>query len=209
MDCPSKALVVLSVVGGLACAPRVRPLGGLPHAGSIPVTALEPGHARLIFRWEYDDPIFGARGEGVARIAPPDSVRLDFFLDGGAGGGAAVLIGDSISTPPEGDGRRYLPPVPMLWAALGVLRVSGTDTVARVVTDTLWLELQSSSVWRAALSGPGLASLERIDGGRRREMVRRDSLHVTYRSYSARRRLTLSALRRVPERPFDQAIWRF
>ena len=31
------------------------------------------------------------RGDGAARIAAPDSARLDFFLAGGFGGGAAVL----------------------------------------------------------------------------------------------------------------------
>lgn len=145
----------------------------------------------------------------MARIAPPDSVRLDFFADGGVGGGAAVLVADLLTTPPDADGRRYLPPVPLLWSALGVLRVTGSDTVVRVVSDTLWVEIQEKSTWRAALSGPGLVSVERIEGGRMREAVRRDSLSVTYRSYSSRRRLTLSSLRRVPERPFDPAIWRF
>ena len=45
-----------------------------------------------------------ARGEGVARIASPDSVRMDFFLGGGLGSGAAVLIGDSLSGPGAGHG---------------------------------------------------------------------------------------------------------
>ena len=31
----------------------------------------------------------------MARIAPPDSVRLDFFLDGGLGGGYAIVVGRS------------------------------------------------------------------------------------------------------------------
>jgi hypothetical protein len=136
-------------------------------------------------------------------------VRLDFFVDGGVGGGAAVLIGDSLRTPPEADGGRYLPPVPLLWAALGVVRISGADTVARILTDTLWIELRDVSVWRAAWAGRGLAVVERIDGGRKREAVRRDSLTVTYRSFASRRRLTLTALRRIPERPFDSNIWRF
>jgi hypothetical protein len=193
-----------------ACiAPRAPVLTGLPHSGPIPATRLDPGHSRLIFRWTYDDPLFAARGEGVARIASPDSVRLDFFVDGGVVGGSAILFGDSIITPPEADGRRYLPPVPLLWAALGVFRITSPDTLARIQGDTLWVDLGTVQTWRAAFAGAGLASVERIDGGRRREMVRRDSTLVTYRSYSSRRRLTLSGLRRVPEKPFDPSIWRF
>ncbi|MGQ0767476.1 MAG: hypothetical protein ACT4OZ_17655 [Gemmatimonadota bacterium] len=193
-----------------ACvSPRAPVITGIPHTGPIPATSLAPGHARLIFRWDYDDPFFSARGEGVARIAPPDSVRIDYFLDGGAGGGgAAVMIGDSVATPPEADGRRYLPPGPLLWAALGVLRITETDTVARLRSDTLWVDLGTGPAWRAAFAGDGLVLVERIEGGRRREMVRRDSLTILYQQFSSRRRLTLTALRRVPEGPFDPSIWK-
>ena len=192
----------------VACvAPRIRPLTGIPYEGRVPVTRLTPGHARLLFRWEYNDAFFSARGEGAARIAPPDSVRLDFFVDGGLGSGGAILIGDSLRTAGE-DGRRYLPPVPLLWAALGVLRVSGSDTTARLDGDTIRVEIGRDPSFRAALGDSALVSLERIDGGRLREQVRRDSLRIEYRNFSSRRRLTLSSLRRVPDAPYDPAIWR-
>lgn len=198
----------LALVVALACAaPRITPLTGIPYEGRVPVTRLTPGHARLLFRWEYDDAFFSARGEGAARIAPPDSVRLDFFVDGGLGSGGAILIGDTLRTAGE-DGRRYLPPVPLLWAALGVLRVSGVDTVARLDGDTIRVEIGRDPSFRAALSGSTLAGLERIDGGRIREQVRRDSVRIEYRNFSSRRRLTLSSLRRVPDAPYDSAIWR-
>jgi hypothetical protein len=185
----------------------VKPLTGLPFTGAFPVSALPPGHARLVFRWVYDDPLFGARGDGVARIAPPDSVRLDFFVDGGVGSGGAILIGDSLRTAAE-DGRRYLPPVPLLWAALGVLRVTGTDTVARVEGDTLRVEIGRDPSYRAAFAGAGLAALGRISDGRLREEIRRDSTRVAYRQFSGRRSLTLSSLRRIPDSAYDPAIWR-
>lgn len=202
---PAAAAFLLG--GLLACAPRVRPLTGLPFAGTLPRPVLPPGHARLVFRWIYDDPLFGARGEGVARIAPPDSVRLDFFVDGGVGSGGAILIGDTLRTAGE-DGRRYLPPVPLLWAALGVLRVPGGDTTVRVDGDTLRLEIGRGPSYRAVMAGGDLASLSRIDGGRVREIIRRDTARVAYRHYGGRRSLTLSSLRRVPDAPYDPAIWR-
>lgn len=202
-------LVSLAVlVGTLGCvAPRVRPLTGIPFDGRIPVTRLTPGHARLLFRWEYDDPFYTARGEGAARLAPPDSARLDFFVDGGLGSGGAILIGDTIRTASE-DGRRYLPPVPLLWAALGVLRVSGRDTVARLDGDTLRVEIGDGQIFRAVFKDESLVALERIDGGRLREDVYRDSVRIEYRNRASRRRLTLSSLRRVSDAPYDPAIWR-
>lgn len=211
------ALIVKHVVGGLAltsvlslasaCAPKVRPLVGVPFPQRLPDTSLPAGHTRMVFRWEYGDPIFSARGEGVARIAPPDSVRLDFFADGNLGGGYAILIGDRLSTPANDDAVRYLPPVPLLWAALGRLQVVGADTVALVAADTLRADIGRSPVWRVAFSGASLVSLQRVDGNRLREAVRRDSAVITYRNYSSRRRLTLTLLRRLADPPFDEAIW--
>ena len=190
-----------------ACAPKVRPLTGVPYPDRVPETRLPEGHARLVFRWEYGDPIFSARGEGVARIAPPDSVRLDFFADGNLGGGFAILIGDRLATPANDDAIRYLPPVPLLWAALGRLQVSGQDTVAFIASDTLRADIGRSPVWRAAFSGSSLISLQRVDDHRLREAVRRDSSVISYRNYGSRRRLTLTLLRRIADPPYDEAIW--
>lgn len=190
-----------------ACAPRVRPLVGLPSPARLPETALPPGHARIVFRWEYGDPIFSARGEGVARIAPPDSVRLDFFADGGMGGGFAIMIGDRLTTPANDDARKYLPPVPLLWAALGRLQVSGPDTVAVMRGDSVQADIGRSPVWRAAFHGDTLVELQRIEGQRLRERVQRGASVVTYRNFGSRRRLTLTLTRRIADPPFDEAIW--
>ncbi len=200
-------LALLMLVGGGACAPRVKPLVGEPVVRRLPATAVPPGHTRLVFRWDYGDPLFSAKGEGVARIAAPDSVRLDFFADGGVGGGFALLIGDRLSTPANEDAMRYLPPVPLLWAALGRLDVAGQDTTARLQGDTLRADIGASPVWRVAFSGEGLASLQRIDGGRLRESVVRDSSRISYRNFGSRRRLTLTLTRRLTDAPYDEAIW--
>lgn len=202
------ALLALSAAVAAGCAPRVRPLVGLPYVDRLPPTPLPPGHSRLVFAWEYEDPFFGGRGEGVARIAPPDSVRLDFFVDAGVGGGYAVLIGDSLWTPANDETRRYLPPVQLLWGALGALRVNATDTIARIVGDTLFADIGSDPTWRAAFVGMLLRQVDRIQGNRLRERVQRDSITTVYRNFGARRRLTLTVVRRFQDPPFDEAIWR-
>ena len=201
-----RSWVAWIALAGAACAPRVAPVTAPRVAEGVPVTLLAPGHHRVVFRWHYDDPLFEARGEGVARVAAPDSVRLDFFADGGLGSGGAILIGDSLRTAAE-DGRRYLPPVPLLWAALGVLRVSVRDTVVHRSGDTVWVEFDRE--YRAVVVGRQVVELGRMDGGRWRDRVSIDSLQVAYRQFrtSVRRRLTLTSLRRIPEGPFDASIW--
>ncbi len=199
------ALVAYMVLAIWGCAPRVAPITAPRVAAGVPDTRLAAGHQRVIFRWSYDDPLFAANGEGVARVAAPDSIRLDFFADGGLGSGGAILIGDSLRTAAE-DGRRYLPPVPLLWAALGVLRVGAPDTAVFGGGDTLWVVLGKE--YRAAIVGRQLVELGRMEGGRWRDRVNLDSAQVTYRQFrTVRRRLTLSAMRRIPEGPFDAAIW--
>jgi hypothetical protein len=119
-----------------------------------------------------------------------------------------VLIGDSLWTPANDDTRRYLPPVPLLWSALGALRVTATDTIARVVGDTLFTDIGRDPTWRAAFVATALRQLDRVQGNRLRERVQRDSTTTVYRNFGARRRLTLTVVRRFEDPPFDEAIWR-
>ena len=199
------SLLVLLVAG---CAPRARPLVGVPAPAVLPRTELPPGRQRYDFRWEYEDGDLVARGEGVARVAAPDSVRLDFFLDGGMGGGYAILLGGDLFAPGGDQVRRYLPPAPLLWASLGRLAVpSARDTVARVDAGVLRADIGRAPTWRASFEGPRLTRLERIDDGRIAEWVARDSDRVRYLNAASRRTLTLTKLRAQPAAEFDATIW--
>ena len=201
---------VLALVS--ACAPRARPLGGAPAPVTVrvPIAALPAGHEKVVFRWRYAEGETGARGEGVARIAPPDSARLDLFLDGGLGGTHAQIIGDEIRAPGGALGRRYLPPPPLLWAALGRLAVPpAPDTIVRVDGDTLRADIGVGTVWRVAFVAGRLTRLERIDGGRIVEWVSRGAGdEVRYEHESARRSLALTIVRREGATAFDPSIWR-
>jgi hypothetical protein len=171
-----------------------------------------------VFRWAYSERIFSTKGDGAARVAPPDSVRLDFFSDRGEAIGYAIVIADTIHTPGGDEARRYLPPVPLLWAAFGTLRLSGVDTTLRVDGDTLRADIVSDTLatptspattfWRVAFAGRELVRLERIARRRLEEFVeRRDSTSVRYRQNAARRSLGLTIERRTQGAPFDPAIW--
>jgi hypothetical protein len=201
------ALVVL--VAGCARAPRAGPLTGVPVAASIPDTRLRHGHRRIIFDWEYKERVFSAKGQGVARIAPPDSVRIDLFLANQASAGFVIMIGDSLTAVAQDEARRSLPPVPLLWASLGVVRVVATDTVARQDGDTLRVEIGRDPTWRLAFASRLLHRMERISAGRIEQTVeRRDSTYVVYRQPAAGRSLVLTIRRFIADAPYDATIWR-
>lgn len=169
------------------------------------------GHEKLGFTWELRDGDLVARGEGVARIAAPDSVRLDFFLGGGMGSGAAVLIGDSLRTPGPEAARDLVPPPPLLWATLGRLRIPpAADTLVRVDGALLRADIGAPVRWRVAFRGDTLDRLERIDDGRIQEWVQHQSpTSVQYRNERARRTLSLVIQRTDAAPAFDPSIWSF
>jgi hypothetical protein len=202
-------LASVAAIPSLGCAPRAGKLAGTPTPARFPSTDLAKGHQRVVFRWEYVDLALAAKGEGVARIASPDSVRLDFFLDGGLGGGFAILIGDSLTTPGGDDVRRYLPPVPLLWATLGRLHVpSVADTSATVDGDAVRADIGRNPTWRVTFISERLTRLERIVDGRRLEWVSRTGTDVRYQNERSSRSLTLKVSSTNEVAPFDPEIWR-
>ena len=203
-------LLALAVfIAGCAPAPRAGPLTGVPVATGIPDTRLRHGYRRLIFDWQYKERVFSAKGQGVARIAPPDSVRIDLFLENGANAGYVILVADSLVAVAQDEARRSLPPEPLLWATLGVVRVTAPDTIARQDGDTLRVEIGRDPAWRMAFLSRALGRMERIAGGRIEQTVERtDSTRVVYRQPAAGRTLTLTIRRFIAETAFDAAIWR-
>lgn len=201
--------LALGVGSAASCAPRARALAGAPApARVVPRAELPAGLRRVVFRWRYEEAEgFSARGEGVARIAPPDSGRLDFFLEGGLAGGFAVLVGDRLTTPSD-LGRRLIPPAPLMWAALGRLALPpARDTTVTVAGDTLRADLHGNPTWRVTVVGDRLVRLDRIVSGRIVEWVTRDSATLRYRHESERRSLALDVVRQESADAFPASIW--
>ena len=202
-------ILLLCVVS--ACAPRLTPLTGAPvPSEKLPRTTLAAGHRTLVFDWELEDRDMSGRGDGAARIAAPDSARLDFFLAGGFGG-AAILIQDSLETPGGDFVRRFIPPPTLMWAALGRVALPNLpDTAIRVEAGILRADIGRPVAWRLSFRGDTLIRAERVDGGRVVEWVERtDASHVRYRNEGSRRSLKLSITRRDEVPAFDASIWRF
>ena len=199
-------LAALLVVG---CLPSAAPLPGVPAPNrSLPDLEIPSGHRQITFRWEYQEGDLAARGDGAVRTAAPDSARLDFFLGGGLGAGAAVLIGDSLRTPRADLVRRYIPPTPMMWAALGRLAIPALpDTVVKLDGDVLRADVGRPVQWRVAIRGDTLVALERINDGKIVDRLTRNANGaVVYESPGARRKLELTILREQTG-SFDASIW--
>lgn len=205
------ALAAGSVAWG--CAPRVHPMPGVaPATVALPALGLAPAPQRVTFTWELNDQTIVARGDGVARMQPPDTARVDLFLGGGFGrAAAAILVGDTLRVPPgAGDEAHLIPPPPLMWAALGRLAVPALpDTVVRVSGDTLRAQIGRPAAWRLTAVGNQLVRLERISGDRIVEWVSRNPGHDVRYELSGRRSLVLHVDTQQPSPPFDASVWTF
>lgn len=128
-----------------ACAPGTpgvvvpadAPLASASAVQGWVAPTMPSGHQVLRFRWQIQDDRGAAGGRGSARIAGPDSVRLDVVGPLGAGRGAAVVVGDSAEwTDPPDVIRRLVPSYPLMWAMFGVMRLPPGGAVARGVADS-------------------------------------------------------------------------
>lgn len=147
----------------LACAPR-RPAALVPEAAVVVeraqvqrwIEASQPaGYRTFRFRWQLQDDRGAAGGRGTARVAAPDSVRLDVVGPLGAGRGAAVVVGDSARwTDPPDIIERLVPSYPLMWAMFGVERMPPAGAVLRGTSDS------GGTVWEWA-AGPDTVSYDR------------------------------------------------
>lgn len=205
------ALTAAAGILGCAQSRAVTPLPGeIAPVASLPHIGLPAGYRHLVFNWDYEDTDLTGRGEGSARIAPPDSARVDLFLGGGMGG-AAALVGDTLRTPGIDIIKRYLPPPAMLWAGLGRLTVPALpDTVVRSEGDVVRADIGRPVAWRVTVRNGQLIRLDRINDGRITEWVTRDSTgSLEYQVPSARRRLTIKVTQTRKVGGFASSIFSF
>jgi hypothetical protein len=192
-----------------ACTPRAAPLKGvLAPDRALPSIAMASGHRHFVFKWDYQEGDIAARGDGSIRTAAPDSARLDFFLGGGLGAGGAILIGDSLRTPHADLARRYIPPAPLMWAALGRLAIPPlADTVVRVDGELTRADIGRPLQWRVALKGDTVVELYHVSDGKITESLTRGANGtLTFHVPGARRTLQLTIIREEPG-SFDASIW--
>jgi hypothetical protein len=209
------------------CPPHIAPLVPVPLAPAERSQALAwtdgtvPGRRTAIrFRFQFQDDRRHWNGRGTARIAPPDSLRFDYVGPLGLGAGAAVVVGDStIWADPEANFRSLVPGIPMLWAALGIIRPPAPD--ARVENGGAAPRI----IWRFARAGDtldyvatdGAPRLLEAEWRREGKVQARSRTELDGRAFAATARvdfpeaparfeLTVVAVDTMPV--FDPALWR-
>lgn len=203
-------LVASFTFAAIACAPRARPLTGtLAPERRLPAIEIAAGHRRVVFRWDYEENALLAHGEGAARIASPDSARVDLYLNGGIQVGRAILIGNSISATNQQQIEKFLPPPPMMWAAFGRLAIPPLpDTVVTMEGDVLHADIGRPATWRVTITNNRVMQLARISSGRIVEMVTRDTGGRLLYEVPGRRKLWLGITRDEEVPAFDASIWK-
>ena len=211
----------------LACAPR-RPAVLVPEAATTVerdqvarwIAASRPvGHQTIRFRWQLQDDRGAAGGRGTARLAAPDSVRLDVVGPLGAGRGAAVVVGDSARwTDPPDIIERLIPSYPLMWAMFGVERMPPADAALRGAADsssTMWEWASGADTVRYVRRGsPARLLAESRHAGRVIGRVETEfgpdgrpaSSRLTVPSVPARLTLTFTAS--APSDSFPADLWR-
>ena len=85
---------------------------------------LPAAHRLYRYRWLYRDDRSSVGGRGSARVAPPDSARLDVNAALGIASGAGVVINDTmVWGQPEDLLARFVPNYDLMWAMFGVARI--------------------------------------------------------------------------------------
>jgi len=205
-------VVAGAVLAGCA-APRLAPLQNatpVPSREPLPVIELARHSQRIVFSWRLQEAELEVRGEGAARISAPDSARVDLFVAGGLGSGAAWVIGDRMVLDAPDALRKVLPPPAFLWAALGRFTIpAGADTVVARTDSSLVAEIGPDPRWRLSLQGRRIIRLERAEGDRVVDRLeRKPDGALVYFHAPTRRQLTLTITRMDSVAAFDASIWR-
>lgn len=221
-----RALVpyLAAVVAG--CAPRMEPL--------VPVDAAPVERAAVLawsaatapagmrvhrFKWLYRDGRQSAGGRGSARVAAPDSVRVDARGPLGQGRSSGVVVGDSILwAEPEDNLIEAAPNVALMWALFGVAREPAPGATL------LGLERAHVTAWRIVEGPDTLEYVREPARGRLRAELRRGgqvvgrteatrdeagrlrAARLTVPSVPARLDLTFLSSE-TPSEPFAPDVW--
>ncbi len=144
---------IAACVALTACHGHLAPLVPEPlapvAADSIAVWTAPNGPTRpvaLRFKWTYRDNRRSGGGHGTLRIAPPDSMRIDWASALSIKSGATVVIGDSLrwADPKEDYPSSTSQAIQLVWTALGIVRPPDSATVTTGMRDS------TGAVWRYA-----------------------------------------------------------
>lgn len=229
---PLDRLRLLAYLGLVAagCGPNYGPTlrtvvpPGLASVGPDSVQAwiaqtAPTSHRSHRFKWSFKSPDEGIGGGGSARIAPPDSLRLDMAGPLGAKRTSGMVLGDTaIWVSREDVLEKIIPSYPLLWAMLGVARPPVADAA---LTGAMGIETKAWSYTggadtveyvRTEGKSPGFKALVRHEGrvvGRVETKFGPDGSPVSSRLYlpEGPSRLDLTFSENTTPATFKPEIW--
>jgi hypothetical protein len=158
----------------------------------------------LVFSWNFTEENARFSGRGATRVQPPYHARLDLFGPRGETYLAAAAVGDELRLPEAMSPalRAIVPPVALMWTALGVLRAPEGATLQYTQQrgDTLTVGYtRDRERWSFRAVGGRLqyAEWNGPDSGRKTVELRGAGSHnlpavAVYRDWTAFRELTLT-----------------
>ncbi len=203
---PKKFIFALIVAG---CAPALPPADpGAPLQPQLAQQLADSTSLRrplhIVFAWNFTEENARFSGRGATRVEPPYRARLDLFGPRGETYLAAAAVGDELRLPPAmAPGlRAVVPPVALLWSALGVLRApeGATLELTQQRGDTLIIGyVRADEHWRFRAVAGRLQYVEwnGPNAGRRTVELRGSGEYhlpavAVYRDWAAFRELTLT-----------------
>lgn len=214
-----RAALVLLLAGLAGCASAT---GGARSAGppqpdlaAAAMAATAPRRAvQATFAWQLQDKSARFNGRGVVRMEAPYRARIDLFGPRGETVLSAAAVGDDLRLPPGAKADR-LPPVPLLWSALGVLRPPAGATLTGTRVDSAGETLdytENGDHWRFEIEHGRLtrATWDPHGGGRhsvRIEAGRPLPAKADYRDWIAFRELVLTLEHVKNVAGFPAQIW--
>jgi len=175
------------------------------------------GRLIVSLRWRFADPTLEAAGRGAARLAPPDSLRIDVRGPLGFGRGTLVLAGDSLWADPASMVAQVMPSRFLVWAMLGVLRapdalerLEEAEIDGRVLVRVLESDGRSTTF---EMRGDTMVGAVQERAGREvgRLVLRRDASGQVRRAEAEDKerdaRLVFDIERRTASGPFPASVW--
>jgi hypothetical protein len=181
LDRPARVLYLALIAAGCAGSgtvklpPSVLPAGMAPatseQVASFVAVGAPEGNRQLRFKFKFKDPKGKVGGRGAARIAAPDSLRLDMQGPFGLGKGAAMVNGDSTEWIKGPDAiKRIVPDFRLMWSMLGFTRPPPEGAILGAFQSgdvTAWSYATAADTVeyvRTAGAVPSLVALVRKDG---------------------------------------------
>lgn len=213
------ALVLPALTGCAAAASSGEPAGAAPADPAIAETAVaataleQPLH--VIFTWTLQEREARFSGRGVTRYAPPSHARLDLFGPRDETYLSVALVEMDLRLP-RGMPDVPLPPPPLLWSVLGIVRPPPDARLVHTARSGETTELRyerGEERWSFRLEGGELRNVEANGPDGRRTVVLTGAdehglpQRAVYRDWPAFRELTLELQEANEVDGFPQDIW--